>query len=266
MIEEDTPRSYTSPRDDRFFTPRTIARSGSQSNSDEWVSPRDFQTPRSFPDSDRKDRAYQPNPYASTNAGAKDQYNLHEYYGNQAKQPAYPSDAKGSYNYNNSTAYNNNSQYYSQAKSVPQSSSAVPNSARRQYIAEEEEYQYNGDDAEAQVMQTFLDYELEEIFSFARHGRCEEIEKLLDRGLPVDVRDEFGNTLLIIACQNGNKRVAKSVLRRGANINSRNFKGNTGLHFCYQYGYGESLGQYLISKGADPDARNNAGKFTWQGV
>lgn len=31
-------------------------------------------------------------------------------------------------------------------------------------------------------------------------------------------------------------------------------------------GYGDSLGQYLISKGADADARNNAGKTIDQGI
>jgi hypothetical protein len=31
-------------------------------------------------------------------------------------------------------------------------------------------------------------------------------------------------------------------------------------------GYGDSLGQYLISKGADADARNNAGKSIDQGI
>jgi hypothetical protein len=43
--------------------------------------------------------------------------------------------------------------------------------------------------------------EVEDVFSFARHNRVEDIERLLDRGVPVDVRDEFGNTILIIACQ-----------------------------------------------------------------
>ena len=96
-----------------------------------------------------------------------------------------------------------------------------------------------------------------DIFSFARHGRVEEIERLLNRGVPVDVRDEWGNTLLTSACQNGNKRVAKAVLRRGANINARNAKGNTPLHYCFHFGYGDTLGQYIISKGADEGARNN---------
>ena len=67
--------------------------------------------------------------------------------------------------------------------------------------------------------------DVEDIFSYARHGRIADVERLLDKGIPVDVRDVHGSTLLIIACQNGNKKVAKSVLRRGGDINSRNHKG-----------------------------------------
>jgi hypothetical protein len=245
MIEEDTPRSFTSPRDDRFFTPRTIARSNSSaSNSDEWGSPREFQTPRSYQNSERKeDRPYNNgyHPYGNqqSQSQSKEFYNPTDYYGAPSKQPYYASDQKT----NNSLP---NPYYNSQAKSAPSSSSAA--SSRRQYIAEEEENYQVPDDPTDSVPYTFLDYDLEEIFSMARHGRCEEIDKLFDKGLPVDVRDEFGNTLLIIACQNGNKRVAKTVLRRGANINSRNYKGNTPLHYCFHYGYGDSLGQYLMTK------------------
>jgi len=110
------------------------------------------------------------------------------------------------------------------------------------------------------------DDDVEEIFRSARHGRVEEIESLLDRGIPVDVRDEHGNTLLTIACQNGNKRVAKVCLRRSADLNARNYKGNTPLHYCYHYGYGESLGQYLVDKGANAHARNKAGKEVYAGI
>lgn len=108
--------------------------------------------------------------------------------------------------------------------------------------------------------------DVEDMFSYARHGRCEEIEKMLNKGIPVDVKDNYGNTLLTIACQNGNKRVAKAVLRRGANINARNLKGNTPLHYCYHYGYADTLGEYIISKGADVEARNKYGKLSWEGI
>ena len=101
--------------------------------------------------------------------------------------------------------------------------------------------------------------DVEEIFSCARHGRVEEIERLLERGVPVDVRDEYGNTLLTIACQNGNKRVAKVCLRRSADLNARNYKGD-------HYGYGDTLGQYLVDKGANEHARNKSGKEVYDGI
>ena len=75
------------------------------------------------------------------------------------------------------------------------------------------------------VVNEFTEDDIEDIFRYARHGRIDDMEFLLSRGMPVDVRDEWGSTLLIIACQNGNKRVAKLVLRKGADINARNNKG-----------------------------------------
>jgi ankyrin repeat protein len=100
------------------------------------------------------------------------------------------------------------------------------------------------------------DYKKDEVFSYARHGRIEELETLLRQGLAVDVRDDNGNTILAIACQNGNKRVVKLALRYGADINAKNIRGNTPLHFCYKYGFADNLGVYLISKGADKRIRN----------
>ena len=47
---------------------------------------------------------------------------------------------------------------------------------------------------------------------------------------------------------------------RGADINSCNYKGNSPLHFCFKYGFGSTLGAYLISKGADVTIRNGDGR------
>lgn len=78
---------------------------------------------------------------------------------------------------------------------------------------------------ETGVFNEITEDDVEDVFRYARHGRIDDMEFLLSRGMPVDVRDEWGSTLLIIACQNGNKRVAKLVLRKGADINARNNKG-----------------------------------------
>lgn len=42
-------------------------------------------------------------------------------------------------------------------------------------------------------------------------------------------------------------------------MNATNLKGNTALHFCYKYGFGETLGAYLVSKGTDQNVRNAEG-------
>ena len=42
--------------------------------------------------------------------------------------------------------------------------------------------------------------------------------------------------------------------------------GNTPLHFCFSYGYGDTLGEYLISKGADCTIRNNDGFTCREGI
>ena len=110
-----------------------------------------------------------------------------------------------------------------------------------------------------------LDTSVDDVFSYARHNRVEDVDRLLLRGLSPDTRDLHGNTILIIASQNNHKRVAKAALRRGSDINAVNYRGNTCLHFCFAYGFND-LGDYLISKGADPTIRNNANLSCYEGL
>lgn len=206
-MDDDTPRSYASPRDDRFFTPRTIARSNSAtSNSDEWNSPRDYQTPRTY-DTDRKDSGR----LSQRSNGSKD--------GGVSYGGGPAVDVRGYY-------ANSYDQYQYQTQPRPQAQAKASERDEKQFA---DEAAAVSSSSSAHVSEQ----DIEDIFSFTRHGRAEEIERLLSKGIPVDIRDAFGNTLLIIACQNGNKRITKALLRRGANINARNYKGNTPLHYCY---------------------------------
>jgi ankyrin repeat protein len=104
-----------------------------------------------------------------------------------------------------------------------------------------------------------------DLLRYARHGRYAECEHLLKIGVPVDSQDAHGNTLLTIACQNGNKRIAKLALRMGANMDHQNKKGNTPLHYAFAFNYSE-LGQYLISKGAKDGIVNEYGLNCFQGL
>lgn len=132
----------------------------------------------------------------------------------------------------------------------------------------------------------------EKLFSLARHGRVDTlVERIDEQGVPIDARDRHGNTLLMVAGQNGLKRVAKACLRRGADINAQNVraplkartlpcsgfahapacparpqhKGDTVGHFCFTYGF-EALGHYLMSKGLDSTIQNYAGATCCEGL
>lgn len=104
-----------------------------------------------------------------------------------------------------------------------------------------------------------------EVFSSARHGRHDKVKAAIEGGMPVDATDEHGNTLLMVASQNGLKRIVKLCLRKGADINATNHMGNTALHFAFAYQYTQ-LAAYLVSKGADASARNLQGMLPEEGI
>jgi ankyrin repeat protein len=62
-----------------------------------------------------------------------------------------------------------------------------------------------------------------------------------------NIIDQHGNTLLLLAGQQGSKRICKLLLRYGSKPNHQNYRGNSILHYCFIYGF-EELGNYLISK------------------
>jgi hypothetical protein len=106
------------------------------------------------------------------------------------------------------------------------------------------------------------------LLSKARHNRKSEMVALLDdasKELHVDVEDETGNSVLIIACQNNHKKIVKELLRRSCDVNHQNHKGHSCLHYCFAYKYTE-LGEYLISKGADSSLRNQFGLTCFEGL
>jgi len=104
-----------------------------------------------------------------------------------------------------------------------------------------------------------------QVFSAARHGKHKEVEASLIAGFPPNHADEFGNSLFHVACQNGNKRIAKLAIKYGGNMDAQNNKGNTGLHFLFAYGYPE-VAEYFIEKGASSSIKNNVDKEPREGI
>jgi len=112
-----------------------------------------------------------------------------------------------------------------------------------------------------------VDFDL--ICSYVRHGKYHELEMTINDKewtLPMNYVDKTsGNSILMVCCQNGNKRMAKLCLRRGCHINLKNFNGQTCLHFAFGYGF-DDLGRYLVSKGADENLTNAEGLTCYEGI
>jgi hypothetical protein len=117
----------------------------------------------------------------------------------------------------------------------------------------------------APVASVAVDGLVADLFRSTRHGHYKEVERIMQLSVDVDVCDQHGNTFLLNACQNGNKRIAKISLRMGGDIDAVNNRGNTALHYCFAFGYFE-LGSYLISKGARVDVLNDDGLVCSQGL
>lgn len=110
--------------------------------------------------------------------------------------------------------------------------------------------------------------DFKKVCSLARHSKVSEVEQLMnqpDWNVPIDYQDEHGNGLIHVVAQNGNKRLIKMCLRRGANLDLQNLNGNTALHFLFAYDH-EEVGNYLVKKGADNSIRNRDGLTCYEGL
>ena len=59
----------------------------------------------------------------------------------------------------------------------------------------------------------YTSFEIDDVFSKVRHNHYASIKSSLESRFPVDARDAYGNTMLILASQNNNKRILKLCLR-----------------------------------------------------
>jgi hypothetical protein len=112
------------------------------------------------------------------------------------------------------------------------------------FVTEAEEHRY----AELQQM----------AFDFARNGETELLVEMIQHGLPVNLADAKGNSLLMLASYNGNLETARALLQAGADADRRNDRGQTPLGGAAFKGY-EEIVTLLLENGADIDADNGGG-------
>jgi len=91
------------------------------------------------------------------------------------------------------------------------------------------------------------------IFDLARHGDAERLTAYLDAGVPVNLTNDNGDTLLMLAAYHGHQDAVQVLLARDADPNRANDKGQTPLAGAVFKGETEIL-RALLAAGADPDA------------
>lgn len=137
---------------------------------------------------------------------------------------------------------------------------------------------------------------LQELFSLARHSKVSLIKEALDY-LPskkfdksliksqyiqdhgtvyvhgyeslsfhINKTDEgFGNTMLMLACQNGNAKLVKYLVAKGANTNAQNKVGQTASHFANAFKFYE-VSQWIFENGGDDTLANKYGLTPYDGL
>jgi ankyrin repeat protein len=99
------------------------------------------------------------------------------------------------------------------------------------------------------------------VFDFARGGHAEELAAYLDAGVPVNLTNDKGDTLLLLAAYHGHAGTVAVLLARGADHARANDRGQTALAAAVFRQSAEIVRQ-LLDAGADPDAGGPSARAT----
>ncbi len=91
------------------------------------------------------------------------------------------------------------------------------------------------------------------MFDLARDGRHDELAEYVDAGLPVNLTNGKGDTLLMLAAYHAHPRTVSALLARGADTGRVNDRGQTALGAAVFRRNGEAV-EALLAAGADPHA------------
>jgi uncharacterized protein len=93
---------------------------------------------------------------------------------------------------------------------------------------------------------------LHSLFDAARDGATDALATAVDAGVPVDLTNGAGDTLLMLAAYHGNAGTVAALLARGADVERVNDRGQTALGAAV---FKQSAGivTALLAAGADPD-------------
>jgi ankyrin repeat protein len=100
-----------------------------------------------------------------------------------------------------------------------------------------------------------------QMFDLARAGEGDQLAAYVEAGVPVDLTDAAGNTLLMLAAYHGHPDTVRTLVAAGADVNRANDRGQTPLAGAVFKDEAEVV-RVLVAAGADPDAGNPTARAT----
>ena len=99
------------------------------------------------------------------------------------------------------------------------------------------------------------------VFDLARAGSTEELAAYVDAGVPVNLTNDKGDTLLILAAYHSHPETVGALLERGADHSRANDRGQTALAAAVFRQSADTV-RLLLAAGADPDTGGPSARAT----
>jgi uncharacterized protein len=99
------------------------------------------------------------------------------------------------------------------------------------------------------------------VFDLARGGHTDELAAYVDAGAPVNLTNDKGDTLLILAAYHGHPDTVAALLARGADHSRVNDRGQTALAAAVFRQWTDTVTR-LLDAGAEPDAGDPSARAT----
>lgn len=100
-----------------------------------------------------------------------------------------------------------------------------------------------------------------QMFDLARDGHAEQFAEYVEAGVPAELTDSDGNTLLMLAAYHGNAGTVQELVRLGSDVNRLNDRGQSPLAGAVFKGE-DLVVSVLLGAGADPDAGQPSARAT----
>jgi ankyrin repeat protein len=100
-----------------------------------------------------------------------------------------------------------------------------------------------------------------QMFDLARAGGAERLAAYVEAGVPVNLTDDSGNTLVMLAAYHGHAGTVTMLAGRGADVDRVNDRGQTPLAGAVFKGEAAVVSA-LLTAGADPDAGSPTARET----